>query len=405
MGVVFLAFLIIGMALPVLPLHVHDVLGFGPFVIGVVAGAQFAAALVSRFWAGRLADTRGPKHAVILGLFAAMLGGGCYLASLLLLTAPNWSVVLLTIGRALLGGAESLIITGGMLWGLELVSPRRAANVIAWVGMAMFAAMATGAPLGSFVYAHANFRGIAIASILLPLGASVLIARMRPLVPKASPRGRMSSVLGAVLLPGLGFALSGITFGSVTAFLTLYFAFQGWSHGALAFTVFAAALIATRIVAGHLPDLFGGARVALWCLLLQALGLAVIGLSASGAVAMIGAALAGIGFSLVFPSLGLEAVSRVPPSDRGVAMGTYNAFLDLTLGLGSPGLGWLAGRAGVGSVFVASAIAALLATPIAIELARRGRRSLSVPMSCPRLTLSIQSSTTAESSRGRGVEP
>src|SRR5215217_4774327 len=48
MAVVFLSFVIIGMALPVLPLHVHDVLGFGPFMVGSVAGCQFAAALISR---------------------------------------------------------------------------------------------------------------------------------------------------------------------------------------------------------------------------------------------------------------------------------------------------------------------------------------------------------------------
>jgi nitrate/nitrite transporter NarK len=83
---------------------------------------------------------------------------------------------------------------------------------------------------------------------------------------EASDRGHIREVLRPVLLPGLGFALSGITFGAVTAFLTLYFSVQGWANGALAFTVFAVALIVARLVAGHLPDRFGGARVALCCL-------------------------------------------------------------------------------------------------------------------------------------------
>jgi hypothetical protein len=38
MVVVFLSFIVIGMALPVLPLHVHDVLGFGPLVGGHSGG-------------------------------------------------------------------------------------------------------------------------------------------------------------------------------------------------------------------------------------------------------------------------------------------------------------------------------------------------------------------------------
>ena len=145
MAVVFLSFLIIGMALPVLPLHVHTVLGFGPFVVGLVAGAQFLAALVSRLWAGRLSDTRGAKYAVSLGLLAAILGGLFYVASLLIIKLPMLSVSLILIGRTVIGGAESLIITGGIIWGLRLVSSTKSAQVIAWVGMAMFAALAVGA--------------------------------------------------------------------------------------------------------------------------------------------------------------------------------------------------------------------------------------------------------------------
>ncbi len=370
-GIVFVAFFVIGLAMPVLPLHVHDGLGMGAFVVGLVAGSQFAAALVSRLWAGRLADARGPKRAVLLGLIAAVAGAICYLLSLLFIETPALSVAVLLVGRTLVGGAESLIITGAMLWGLGRVTPDRSAQVIAWVGMSMFAAMAVAAPLGSFVFERFAFFGIALASVLIPLAAVALISRMRSVAPVTAARAPLSSVLSAVMLPGIGFALSGITFGSITTFLTLYFAVQGWAHGAAAFSTFAVALIATRIVAGHLPDRFGGARVALYGLSVQVLGLAFIGMADAGWTAMLGAAIAGAGFSLVFPSLGLEAVRRVSPADRGVAMGTYNAFTDLTLGIGSPALGFLAAKAGIAAVFTASAIAAALAIPVAFYLQRR----------------------------------
>jgi MFS family permease len=371
MAGVFLSFLMIGMALPVLPLHVHDVLGFGPFVVGLVAGCQFLASLVSRLWAGRLTDTRGPKRAMALGLITGALGGVCYLASLLALSMPVISVAILLVGRTLLGGAESLVVTSGMLWGLGLVASNRSAKVIAWVGMSMFAALALGAPLGSAIYTHFAFLGIALTSTAIPLVALAIISPLRPLIPLHVAKGRISAVFSAVLLPGLGFALSGITFGTVTAFLTLYFAIQHWANGALAFTLFASALIGARIFGGHLPDRFGGARVALVCLFGQAAGLAVIAAASSSLVAMVGAVIAGAGFSLVFPSLGLEAVRRAPEGNRGLAMGAYNAFLDLTLGLGSPLLGLLASHAGLGAVFTASAIAALLAVPIARQKRQR----------------------------------
>jgi MFS family permease len=67
MGAVLIAFLVIGLALPVLPLHVHHGLGLSTFVVGLVTGSQFAASLISRVWAGRFSDVRGAKHAVLIG--------------------------------------------------------------------------------------------------------------------------------------------------------------------------------------------------------------------------------------------------------------------------------------------------------------------------------------------------
>ena len=54
--------------------------------------------------------------------------------------------------------------------------------------------------------------------------------------------------------------------------------------------------------------------------------------------------------------------------DRGLAMGAYTVFLDVALGFGSPALGLIAGWAGLGSVFFASALIVLGGAPIALRL-------------------------------------
>src|SRR6478736_9095646 len=82
MGVILVAFLVIGLAMPVLPLHVHDGLGLGTFVVGLVAGSQFASALLTRPWAGSFSDRRGAKRAVATGLVVAAAAGLLYLLSL-----------------------------------------------------------------------------------------------------------------------------------------------------------------------------------------------------------------------------------------------------------------------------------------------------------------------------------
>src|SRR5437764_3960207 len=95
MAAVLIAFLIIGLALPVLPLHVHQGLGLGTFVVGLVAGSQFAASLISRVWAGHYSDSRGAKRGVVIGLLAAAASGLLYLLSLAFLGAPVESVTIL----------------------------------------------------------------------------------------------------------------------------------------------------------------------------------------------------------------------------------------------------------------------------------------------------------------------
>src|SRR6188472_1505525 len=107
MGVVLVAFLVIGLALPVLPLHVHQGLGLSTFVVGLVTGSQFAASLISRVWSGHYADSRGAKRAVVAGLLTAVGAGLLYLLSLGFVGTPWLSVTILLFGRALLGGAES----------------------------------------------------------------------------------------------------------------------------------------------------------------------------------------------------------------------------------------------------------------------------------------------------------
>src|SRR5437899_12922056 len=66
-AVVFIAFLVIGLALPVLPLHVHQDLGLGTFVVGLVSCAQFAASLLSLICAVNYAYSRVSMLALVTG--------------------------------------------------------------------------------------------------------------------------------------------------------------------------------------------------------------------------------------------------------------------------------------------------------------------------------------------------
>ncbi len=364
---VFVGFLTIGLPMPVLPLHAHETLHMNALLVGVVVGAQFAAALASRAWAGGIADVRGAKTAVVAGMLIAAGAGILYFGSLGF-SVPGRAGAVLLGGRLALGCAESLIVTGALTWGVALVGAQHAGKVMAWVGIAMYGAYAVGAPAGVAVYAQWGFLGIAVATLLIPLAAIACVLFVPGTAPSAARRVPFYKILGKVWLPGLGLALSSIGFGSITAFIALLFVARHWGQASMAFTFFGAAFIAARLLFGHLPDKLGGARVALVCVGIEALGQLLIWSAHQSWVAYAGAALTGFGYSLAFPGFGVEAVRRAPVQSRGMAMGAYVAFLDISLAIAAPATGAIAHANGVDAVYLAGAIAVACAAAIALIL-------------------------------------
>ena len=380
MAAVLVGFIIIGVALPVLPLHVKNDLGFGTFIVGLVAGAQFAASLISRVWSGSYSDRRGAKKGVVAGLIAAAVSGLLYQVSLWFVGMPVLSVGVLLAGRAILGGAESFIITGAVAWGLALVDKEHAGKVIAWVGTAMFAAMALGGPVGTLLFDAFGFEAIALLTFLLPLLVLAYLARMPAVAPHPhAAQASFGSVMHVVWLPGLGAALASTGYSTILAFSSLYYSAMNWQPVWMAFTTFGVALIVARTVAGHLPDRFGGARIALIFVLVQAAGLFLIWLAGTSLIATVGAALAGFGYSLVYPGLGIEAISGSTPQNRGMVMGIYTAFLDVAMAIGSPALGWVGSHLGLKAIFLAGALAVLSTAVVAFLLLKRAGQSKQNP--------------------------
>jgi MFS family permease len=178
-------------------------------------------------------------------------------------------------------------------------------------------------------------------------------------------------VLRAVWMPGFASALSSVGFGAGLGFGALLASQRGWQPVWLVFTAFAITLVLARLFFGHLPDRLGGARVAMACVVIEVAGLALIWLATVPAIAALGAALTGFGYSLVYPGLGIEAVQSAPSQARGLAMGAYTVFLDVALGFGTPALGLIASRSGLGSVFLAGMIAVLAAAFVTFWVLKR----------------------------------
>ncbi|MCS0495537.1 arabinose transporter [Ancylobacter sp. MQZ15Z-1] len=373
--ILFLSYLCVGMALPVVPVFVTRQLGLDNVWAGLGVGIAFLATILTRGYAGELADRRGARLAAARGLGFYVAGALTSLGAGLLTPAPWTAFAILLAGRLLLGLGESLVAVGVIAWGIGLVGPARSGRVLALIGAAIYGALALGGPVGLVLLDRFGFSGAMAASAVLPCLGLAAIARLPGVatVP-AGARPSFWSVVGRIWPHGAIVCLQGIGFAAIGSFFTLYFLDRGWSYAGLGLTAFGAGFVLVRLLLGHLPDRIGGLPVATGSLAVEALGQALIWSAPGPLTALAGAFLTGLGCSMIFPSMGREVVRLVAPHLRGTALGGFSAFQDLAYGLTGPLAGLLADHAGYGRVFLIGAGAA--AAGLVIALALRRARSM-----------------------------
>jgi MFS family permease len=352
-------YLAVGLPLPVIPLFIHDKLGFSNLIVGLVIGIQFLATVLTRGYAGRLTDHHGGKRSALQGAAVCALGGVLYLIAAIPELSPRTSLAVIVVGRLVAGFGESQLVTGGVSWSIASVGPPRAGMSMSWTGIAMFAALAIGAPIGMALYQSYGLEATTGACIVAPLIAAVIAIREQSYTSPAGRRLPFYRVIGQIWREGLGLMLQGVGLSGLTAFASLYFAARNWGHAGLVMTAFGIGFTFVRAVFGSLPDRMSGYRVALSSLLVEAVGQAMLWSSHHEIVALAGALVTGLGCALVFPALGVEALKRVLPANRGSAMGAFVAFLDIAYGLSGPAAGVIAGHFGYAAVYLFGAACAL----------------------------------------------
>jgi MFS family permease len=370
-GFSFVAYFSIGAPLALLPTYAHLQLGVNPSIAGLLVSLQYIATFASRPRAGRMADTRGPRRTVRYGLLFCAASGFFLLLAGLLKHSFWLSIDSLVLSRLALGVGESMTSTGAIMWGIGRVGSERTARVISWNGVATYLALAIGAPIGVLLGARWGFVGVGLLILLVCIASYLVATGMAPPAPlKGNPAALpLRKILLRVTPYGLALAFAGMGFGIIGTFITLYFIHRGWQGAALSLTIYGLSFMGVRLVFPRVIERFGGFPVAIVSLIVEGIGLLLLAFSNSAGLAHAGCGLAGLGFSLVFPALAVEAANIFPTSVRGSVLGVYCAFIDLSLFLSGPIAGVIIHLYGYLTAFLAITGAVLLALAISIWLA------------------------------------
>ncbi len=336
----FIGYLCIGFPLAVLPIYIHKTLGYSELITGIAISIQYLTTFFFRGYGGKIVDKQGPKLAVKLSMSAFAISGLFLFLSFRLSSIPLLSLIIMMFSRLIIGIGEGFIGASPINWAILVVGDKHTATAISFSGVASYGALAIGAPIGVICTQYLSIESLAIFSVILGIIGFFYCLKKPDLKQKNSGDSTQLlpffKVLRIVLPYGLCLGLAGIGFGGISNFITLYFDYYHWENAALCLTLFSIPFIIGRIFFSKYIDIYGGLKVGLMSVLAELIGLIVIFFASTPTIAMLGSAICGLGFSLVFPAFGVVAVNSAPASSAGTALAGYGLFIDISLGVTGP---------------------------------------------------------------------
>jgi DHA1 family multidrug resistance protein-like MFS transporter len=370
--VVFVTFLDLFIQFPVVAPFARS-LGAAPALVGLIVGVYSLTNLLGNLAAGVVLDRWGRKGPVLAGLVATALVLGGYA----LVTTPEQLLVV----RAAHGLATAVLTPGAFALIGDSAAVDRRARVMGVSGAIIAVAATVGPPLATSLADRAGvgvlFLGAAGLMVLAAVGFGLWAREGSP--PAAAPMEAVAaSYLSLWTRSGLvtacvaALALT-IGLGTLVTHLPQALVARGdpGARGAV-FTVYAVlAVVAMAGPLGRVSDRVPGRRGPLAAgLATIGLGMLVLAVVPTLVGAVVGMAVFGLGFGVLFPAAAALVVEATERSERGAAFGVFYGVYSGGVVVGSLMSGALEAW-GEGLPFVVGAAVALVAAPLVMMVGRR----------------------------------
>ncbi|MED1796978.1 MFS transporter [Brevibacillus nitrificans] len=370
----FMLFVAFQMLIPTLPVFITDK-GGDQLAVGLVVSLFTVSALLVRPFTGKALDSMGRRPVLLSGLaiFLFSVFGYYWMASVALVLALRfvhgigWGIVTTTYGT---------IVS-------DIIPAERRGEGMGYFGMFTNLAMAVGPLIGLSVSQSFGYGWLFGISGGLT-GVAMILTRM---VEIKAPIGmtQPSAAAGGglfekkALFPALLALLTGVMYGGVVSFITLFGQEVGIENVGLYFLFNAISLMLVRPLAGKLFDKKGPFWVLMPGGVLTGIAVVVLSYSTTELGLIAAAILFGIGAGSVQPSLQAWTIQRVDPSRRGAATGTFFSAFDLGIGGGAMILGAIAKQTGFAMMYRYSLFAMILYLIIYLFYVVRQSKKASTP--------------------------
>jgi MFS family permease len=335
--------------LPILPLYIEQA-GANQQVVGIVMGAFAVGLLVSRPWLAKLADSRGRKLVLLIGMAAVALAPLGYLAT---------ENILLLIGiRAFHGISIAAFALAYSALVVDLSPPQHRGELIGYMSLVNPTGLALGPAIGGFIQEWFGFAPMFLAAAglgFVGLFCTAQVQESRVVQQNLQqPESQFWRLLGdpRIRVPATILLLIGLTFGTLSTFVPLYIKEAGVGlNTGLFYTAAAIASFAIRLVAGPASDRYGRGPFISLSLVFYTLAMVILWQAHSSASFLLAGAIQGAGSGTLIPMIAALMADRSLPHQRGRMFGICMTGFDMGIALAGPILGAAATQIGYRGIF------------------------------------------------------
>ncbi|TJY42861.1 MFS transporter [Cohnella pontilimi] len=371
----FLAFTSFYYLLVTLPVFAIQDMHEDEAAVGLITTVFLISAIVVRPMAGKWIERTG-KTVVLLIAFAILCGASAFYFF-------AYSMPALLVLRFCHGIGFGMATTAAGAIVADLIPESRKGEGMGYYGLTMNLAMVVGPFLGLTVMQQggATLMFIVNAAFCVLAFIGGLLVRLPKKeasqvvgVKDASSSGLRGFIEYSAIPVSLVAAFFALAYSAIISFVSVYAREIGVTEAAsYFFVVYAVVLFVSRPFTGRWFDAYGAHVIIYPAILLFAVGTYLLSVSASAPLFLLSAALIGLGWGTVFPSLQTIAIQRAGPEKGAAATATYLSIFDFGFGVGSMLFPFIAVSIGYGTLYFYTSFLVLVG--LAVYYALYGRSS------------------------------